>query len=137
MNEIFGSNSIIIFGWLFGVIVVLSGVISDSRRRRHALEVIKLAIEKGQPLDPALVEKLLGRRRSLSMIPNSLVVTGILCISGGIGVILFGFCLGDFKAILPVAGMGMIVILTGIGMLISAGYVRRNQQNKPTQDPTE
>lgn len=136
MNGTFGSNSIIVFGWIFIMIVVLSGIITDSIRRRHALEVIKLAIEKGQPLDPALVEKLLGRRRSLSMVPNSMVVTGILCISGGIGVILFGLCLGDIKAILPVAGMGMIVILTGIGMLISARYVRRNQQNNSTQGPT-
>jgi hypothetical protein len=105
MNEIFGSNSILILGWTFIMILLISGVISDSMRRRHALEVIKLAIEKGQPLDPALVEKLMGRRRSLTMIPNSLAVTGIICISGGIGVILFGMCLGDYKAGIPTGEM--------------------------------
>ncbi len=71
------------------------------------------------------------------MFPNRLVAKGIVCISGGVGVILFGLCLGDIKAILPVAGMGMTVILVGIGLLISARYVRRNQQNNPTQGPTE
>jgi hypothetical protein len=133
MNVSFLSAVFMIVFWLLVGAVVVSAIISDSRRRRDALDIVKLAIERGQPLDPALIEKLIGRGHVPRLNSTSLMVSSIICLSAGIGGVIFAFCLGTYKAIIPMCGLGIIVICIGIGLRIAAKYVRRNQQHNPSQ----
>jgi len=43
--------------WISIAAVAIAGMITDYKRRRGGIEVLRLAIEKGQQLDPAVVEK--------------------------------------------------------------------------------
>jgi hypothetical protein len=63
MGFIAGSTAVAIAFWVFVTISAVAGIVSDYKRRKAAIEPLRLAIERGQALDPALVEKLLGRDR--------------------------------------------------------------------------
>jgi len=44
--------------WIFVGVVAVAGIVADYKRRRGNVDVIRMAIDKGQQLDPALIEKL-------------------------------------------------------------------------------
>jgi hypothetical protein len=133
MNQTIGPYAVVILFWLTSMAVVVAGIISDYKRRREILDLVRLGIEHGQPLDPTLVANLMPRGKSPGLVPNSLMVAGILSISAGVGIMIFGCFLGSYKAILPVIGLGVIAVCIGIGLQISAKYVRRNQQENTPQ----
>jgi hypothetical protein len=40
--------------WIFIGAVAVAGIVTDYKRRRGSVDVIRMAIEKGQQLDPSL-----------------------------------------------------------------------------------
>jgi hypothetical protein len=133
MNHGFGPYAVVVLFWLTSMAVVVAGIISDYRRRRDILDLIRTGIEHGHPVDPALIANLTQRSKNPGFVPNSLMVAGILSISGGIGFMILGSFLGSYKAILPVIGIGLVAACIGVGFLISAKYVRRNQKDSRLQ----
>ncbi len=44
--------------WIFIATVAIVAIITDYKRRRSHVDVLRAAIDKGQQLDPAVIEKL-------------------------------------------------------------------------------
>jgi hypothetical protein len=74
--------------WIFIGAVAIAGMITDYKRRRGGIEVLRLAIEKGQQLDPALVEKLTSNEhRGEQVDPMEIKLGGIITIAAGVGIL--------------------------------------------------
>jgi hypothetical protein len=109
--------------WVFIGAVSIAGMITDYKRRRGGIEVLRLAIEKGQSLDPALVEKLTSYEpRGEPVDPNDLLLGGIITLAAGVGVGLLSLFVGRVwpVALYPTLGAGVLVICVGAGLLIGA-----------------
>lgn len=106
--------------WAWMASVVIAAEIGKTRRRQADLDLIRFAIEKGQPLTPAVVQQILARS------PAPLFTGGIVTIAAGIGVIVFSLFLSriTWHGGLVVAGAGAVTICVGIGLVISYRFVR-------------
>lgn len=121
--------------WLFLAVVSVAGIISDYYKRRLALEPLRTAIERGQQLDPALIERLLARdRRSEEINPQHLQIGGILTIAGGIGFAVLSLFLRPvaWQAFYPVLGFGLAAVCVGVGLLITAKVLTRGARAADT-----
>jgi Domain of unknown function (DUF6249) len=107
--------------WVFMAAVVISEDIGKTKRRKADLDLIRFAIERGQPLDAELVERILAKPT------NTLYVSGVIAIAAGIGLIVFSLFLSNISARggWPVAGAGGIAICVGIGLVIAHRLTRR------------
>ena len=47
--------------WIFVTVSAYAGIKYDFRKRQLAMESLRAAIERGQPLEPAVVQQILGR----------------------------------------------------------------------------
>jgi hypothetical protein len=138
MGHVESYTAIAIVFWLFVAVSAVAGIIGSYQQRKLALEPLRLAIERGQQLDPAIVEKLLARdHRSEDLDPRHLRIGGIITIASGVGVSLFSFFLipllglrGPFYAIL---GAGLLVICVGAGLLIAANGLSHDGNTSPAQ----
>jgi hypothetical protein len=112
--------------WIFVGVVVVAGIFADYKRRRGTVDVIRAAIEKGQQLDPALVEKLTANdQRNEPIEPLHVKLGGIITLAAGVGVSLFSFFIGHIApvALYPILGAGVIVICVGVGLLVGANML--------------
>jgi hypothetical protein len=109
--------------WIFIGAVAIAGMVTDYKRRRGGLDVLRLAIEKGQQLDPALVEKLTSNEhRGERIDPVDIKLGGIVTIAAGVGICLLSFFVSRVApvALYPILGAGVFVICVGVGLLIGA-----------------
>jgi hypothetical protein len=117
--------------WGFIAVVVVAGVWREVAMRREAETTIRLAIEKGQQLDPATIDKLLSsgsnRKRGGA---DALMVGGGLTLATGLGLPILGYFIsrgGDGDAFYPLLGSGLLVSLVGAAMLILSAVLRSRQ----------
>ena len=120
----------VILGFILVLLLTFSigGMITAMRARRAALELIQRALDKGQPLDPGLVEKLFPPAPAQSYPrPGKLgLMPGIMTIALGVGVSVTVALAANaapdqlYKAM----GGGVILICLGIGLLISSGFYK-------------
>ncbi len=109
--------------WLFIGAAAVSAIITDYKRRRANVEVLRTAIEKGQQLDPALIEKLTSNRHGADRVePIQFKLGGIVTTAAGIGICLLSFFISRIAppALYPILGGGVLVICVGVGLLIGA-----------------
>jgi hypothetical protein len=101
---------------LFGLAAVAVLAFTALRARLAALELIQRALDKGEKLDPAVIEKLLGRRPQ----PRGLLLPGILTIALGVGLAVSGLVQTDIDAgaMSERLGNGAILACLGIGLLV-------------------
>jgi len=114
--------------WAFIAAVAVAGIWREVVFRREAETTLRLALEKGQTLDPALVEKLLRPRAKRG--PEGLLVTGGVNIAAGIGLPILGFFLrlsGNESAFYPLVGVGILVLLIGVAFIILSGLLRAHR----------
>src|SRR5262245_27210635 len=105
--------------WLFAAITVVAGVWRQVAIRRDIQMTIRLAIEKGQSLDPALLEKMMqpsppGSVRSLA--------PGAILIAMGLGFPCMGYFIslgGDSKPLYPLTGVGVLLLLMGVALVLA------------------
>jgi Domain of unknown function (DUF6249) len=119
--------------WIFIGAVAIAGMVYDYKRRRIGIEVLRLAIEKGQPLDPALVEKLTSyEHKDAPIEPVQVKIGGVITIAGGVGVGLLSFFVGRVFpiAFYPTLGAGVLVICVGVGLLIGARALAQARDEK-------
>jgi hypothetical protein len=112
----------------FLTVAVIAGMISEYQKRRMELEPLRAAIERGQQLDPAIIERLMAREQHDEVKPVQLRIGGIICIAAGIGFALLSPTLqvAASRAVFPVLGVGVLAVCVGIGLLISARVLDRH-----------
>ncbi len=126
-----GTSAFIAF-WLFIAIMAIAGMAYDYRKKRLELDALRSAIEHGQNLDPAIVQKLLGQYSQPQVdqpqdLRPYLHIGGIITICAGIGVALASLWVGlQFPVVkFPILGVGAIAVCVGIGLLLSARALKR------------
>ena len=126
----FGPFAVGIAMFAFLAIAAVAGIVADYKKRQIALEPLRAAIERGQPLDTALVERLMAPepRANEALNPLHLRVGGIITIAAGVGVAILSYLLGRVAtdAFYPVLGVGLVAVCVGVGLLISAGVAERH-----------
>jgi hypothetical protein len=92
----FGPFSVAIAFWVFLTVAAVAGIVADYKKRGLALAPLRAAIERGQQLDPAVVERLMAPEpRGEGLNALYLKVGGIVTIAAGIGVALLSFFLAQ------------------------------------------
>ena len=118
----FGPFSVAIAFWVFVTVAAVAGIVADYKKRQLALEPLRAAIERGQQLDPAVLERLMAPERDTGLNPLYLRVGGIITASAGVGVVILAFLLNQIEpvAFYPTLGGGIVTLCVGIGRVISA-----------------
>jgi hypothetical protein len=123
----FGPFSVAIAFWAFVAIATVASIIADYKKRQLALEPLRAAIEKGQQLDPAIVERLMAPAQGSGVNAAGLWVWGVITISAGVGTAILAFMLAHVatEAFWPVLGGGVVAICLGTGLVVAAGIVQK------------
>lgn len=126
--------------WIFLAVSAVAGMRYDFRKRQLAMDSLRAAIERGQTLEPAVVEQLLAQHRGpeaggLRDLEPQLQIGGIITIAAGIGVLIAAFFVGlQFPvAKLPMFGVAALAVCIGIGLLLAARALggRRRRGGSP------
>jgi hypothetical protein len=114
----------------FLAIAAVAGIVGDYKKRQILMEPLRTAIEHGQPLDPAVVERLMApeSREEDALNPLHLKVGGIITSAAGVGVAILSYFVGQVAPVsfYPVLGSGIAVICVGVGLVIAAGVAERH-----------
>ena len=112
--------------WVFVGAVAIAGIIADHKKRRLGVDLLRAMIDKGQPLDPALVEKVMSQQAADQRTdPMDLKLGGIIVTAAGIGLLPLAFFIGKIApiAVYPILGSGVITIFVGVGLLVGAKVI--------------
>jgi hypothetical protein len=124
--------------WIFIGAVAVAGIVTDYKRRRGSVDVIRMAIEKGQQLDPTLIEKLTSTEQRTERIdPLHLKLAAIITIASGIGICLLSFFISRiaFVALYPILGAGVLTCCVGAGLLVGAkALTEAREREQPRND---
>lgn len=125
-----GPFAVAIAFWAFVAIAAVAGIVADYKKRQAALAPLHAAIERGQQLDPALVERLMTPERDRGIEPVYLRIGGIITACLGVGVVILAFLLTQVApvALYPVLGGGALLLSLGAGLMLSARAVERSRQ---------
>jgi len=125
-----GPFAVAIAFWAFVAIAAVTGIVADYKKRQAALAPLHAAIERGQQLDPALVERLMTPERDNGIEPIYLRIGGIITACLGVGVVILAFLLMQIApiALYPVLGGGALLLCLGAGLMLSARAVERSRQ---------
>jgi hypothetical protein len=136
------SIAAVIAFWMFLAAVAIAGMVYDYRRRRLAMETLRMAVEHGEHLEPGTLERLLARhRQDEPQQPEDLRpylhLGAVITIAAGIGVLIAGLFIGnEYPAFLyPIIGLAVIAICVGIGLRISVRVLQRYQPPAPPDRP--
>jgi hypothetical protein len=125
-------NSLAFFGvafWAFLAIASVAGIVGEYKKRQLEIEPLRIAIERGAQLDPAVIEKLMTRERKDQPVnPVDLRVGGIITLLSGIGVAIASFLVTPWMAVAhyPLLAIGVVAIFVAIGLLAAARAVERH-----------
>jgi len=116
---------------LFLTVCAVAGIVADYKKRRLALEPLRAAIERGQQIDPAVIERLMTPDRDPGLNPVYFKIGGIIILSLGVGIALLAFILTQVDqtriVLYPVLGGATVVICLGAGLMISARVVEQQR----------
>jgi len=138
MNHI-GLTVIGVAFWAFLAVSAVAGIIGEYKKRRIELEPLRAAIERGQQLDPALVERLMMRPqhgKDSALEPIQYRIGGIVTVATGIGLILLSFFINPVypPAFYPLIGVGVVTVSVGVGLLISARVLERHVRSEAARE---
>ena len=130
----FGPFAVAIAFWVFVAIATVAGIVAEYKKRQLALEPLRMAIERGQTLDPGIVERLTTSTRDEGINPLALWVGGVITISAGVGVCLLAFFLAHVApvAFWPVLGGGVVATCIGIGLAIAGRIAQGHKGSRGT-----
>ena len=112
--------------WTFLASSAVAGIVADYKKRRLELEPLRAAIERGQQLDPAVIERLMAReQRASEPEPVYFRIGGIVTVAAGIGVGVLSFLLDRIapQAFYPILGAAVVATCVGVGLLICARVI--------------
>lgn len=103
-------------------------------RRREAQKTLRAAIEKGQTLDPEVVDRILGPRPGPDTAGRDLKTGGVVTLFVGLGLAAMGWLISlgepSSNAFFALAGTGAMVGLIGLGLIV-AGRLAREERRDP------
>ncbi len=112
--------------WMFVAVAVVAGVWKDYASRRETERTIRVAIEKGQQLDPALVEKMLHPKKGGDR--TGLLVGGLVTLAAGLGLPIMGYFIslaaGESEVLYIMIGAGILVAMVGAALIIAWRFVK-------------
>jgi hypothetical protein len=127
--------------FVFLAIASVAGVIGDYKKRQAAMGPLRAAIERGQPIDPTVIERLMAPEPRSGINPLSLRVAGIVVIASGIGVAILSVFLSQLAGtavLYPVMGVGVVCLCVGLGLMVAARTVERHRERQlPEQQTAE
>ena len=124
--------------WIFVGVVCIAGIVADHLRRRGNVELLRAAIDKGQTLDPVLIERLTRRQRDDEPVhPVHLKIGGIITLAAGIGICMLSYFISRIApvALYPILGGGVLVICVGVGLLIGARVLADARARDASRNP--
>jgi len=107
--------------WAFIAVVVIANVWREVAMRRETEMTIRMALEKGQQLDAATVDKLL-RSQPKGRGADSLLIGGGVTLATGLGLPIMGYLLPN--ALRPLLAAGILVSFIGASLLVLSAIVR-------------
>ena len=115
--------------WGFVASAVVAGVWSEIRKRDAEQETIRRIVESGQPLDDAVVDKILGGDERID---ENLKTAGLIVIFVAPGLAVLGWFLGKFSddAFTALLGVSGLVAFVGIGLLVAAAAAKRSYERE-------
>jgi len=123
----------LILGFLLIVVLtwIVGGMVVALKARRAALELIQRELDKGHPLEPAVLEKLLGPHRPPRAAQKLGLMPGIMTIALGVGVSLTGLVSSHAvpEKLYPSLASGVILICLGVGLLVASRFYKPDSQS--------
>lgn len=133
MNQAYwGAAAVGVAFWLMVAASAVTAIITDYRKRQAALDTVRSALEHGQRLEPAVVEKILSResweRTDPRLVGQRMRVGGVITVASGIGVALLSFFIAKIAhpALYPILGAGVLAVCVGVGLLAAAPIMERS-----------
>ena len=120
---------------IFGIVAVkVWGSRSAERERQQTL---RAAIERGQQLDPAMLEKILAGQTQSRGSPYGLLIGGVVVLFAGAGLALLGTFVGtdDPEAFKGLMGSGALIGMVGLGLCVAYALKRRLERQAGTALP--
>jgi hypothetical protein len=124
--------------WVFLTVSAVAGIVTEYKKRQLELEPLRTAIERGQQLDPAIIDRLMTREQhSSDPDPVLFKIWGIVAVSSGVGLALLGFFVGQNlpRAVYPIVGSGLLATCVGIGLLICGSVIDRHLKSRAARGP--
>jgi hypothetical protein len=120
--------------WGFIAAVVVAGIWYGIRDRQSQHETLRRVIESGQPVDRALIDKLLGGG---DHVDRDLKIAGLIVLSVAPGLALLGWFISLQSAhwLLPILGAAALVGCVGIGLLAAAKVAGRSRRDNDASAP--
>ncbi len=113
MNEFDPAIFVPIVLFISIAVVYALALMFKARHRVQIQQTVRQAIDKGQELTPELLEQL-GQSGAG---PHSDLRRGVIAVSVGLGIALFGLILGEQDAVRPLVAIGAVPLLIGIAYL--------------------
>ena len=116
--------------WIFIAAWVVIVIWRKASLQREALATIRHAIDKGQTIDAAILEKIL---RAEPQQDRGLLTGALAVIGAGIGLGIMGYFLsigGKPDALFPLIGVGSLLVMIGIGLLAGA-WIEERRARRP------
>jgi hypothetical protein len=104
--------------WAGLAAVICTWLVTAAARRKHALDTIRSAIERGQPLDAQTIELLLGKP-SRAQERRDLRVQAYVWLALGAGFAVWAL-IGFDKVHMVILGLGAVIASVGVGLLVAA-----------------
>ena len=102
--------------WLFITIVAVVAMLTNHKKNKAMQETLRMAIEKGVELDPAVIDSLNSHGPEK---PEPYFIGGFAATGTGLGLPILGYFLGKIApaAFYPLVGAGVLVILIGLSLI--------------------
>jgi len=113
--------------WLFIASVIAVGVWYDIRRREAQHETLRRIVESGQPINDAVVDKVLAMASSNRDLARDLTISGLIMAFIAPGLIVLGWLLSvsvEANLFLVMLGVAGLVAFIAAGLLIASRVAR-------------
>ncbi|MCX7035585.1 MAG: DUF6249 domain-containing protein [Proteobacteria bacterium] len=130
--EVHSSMVGIVF-WVAIAAIVFINVWGKRSAERERQLTLRTAIERGQQIDPAMIEKIMAGQQKPKQSQFGLLIGGVVVSFAGVGILLMGLILGaeDPEALKALVGSGVLVGMVGVGLFVAHVLQRRLQAAAP------
>jgi len=134
--DVHGSMVGIVF-WVAIAVIVFINVWGKRSAERERQLTLRTAIERGQQIDPAMIEKIMAGQQKPKQSQFGLLIGGVVVSFAGVGLVLMGLILGAEypEALKGLLGSGVLVAMVGVGLVVAHVLQRRLQAAAPS--PTD
>lgn len=115
--------------WVFIGVVAVVAMLSPYLRQLEVQKTIRKAIEAGESLDPAMLDRLLARTNRT---PEAIIGRGLVLTSLGPGLWIIAFCIGleRGRPLYILYGVGAAIALVGLVRTGFGIWLRRERRNE-------